>query len=152
MEGDNTKMRFGERGLGTCTYNATDALGEHVHDLRPLVVRPGPIEEGVETLIQYDEAKIEYAANVIIRVVPRLHSHTNALVYSRGVLVNHAVSLREAGEYRVLVEDPHPQLVNHDSSRYFADVPGALLASHLSLVCSMARPFPMFFWLRPFRW
>ncbi len=98
-----------------------------------------PVEEDVRALVQNDQRKIEDRFDLCAPIQPI----TYRPVYSGRVLLVVAVSPGEESEDRVLIQNPHPKLVDHYRSLNLADIATALGASILVLLVAMTGPRPL---------
>lgn len=74
----------------------------------------GTIEEDIGTLVKYDESKIKDGSDVV--ALEASESHFYGIVHSRGVLLVESVSFGEGGKNGTLVQNPHPELIDHDDA------------------------------------
>lgn len=132
-------MRMAEPG----TYNATNTLRKHIHHLWPFVRSSGPVEKCVEAFIEDNQGQIEDTQHVIVGITPCLDSQSNRLMDTGRILLRHAITLRKACQDRIFVQDPNPELINHDGSRDLSNVFLALFTAILSFIFSVAVPSPI---------
>lgn len=99
-----------------CTYHVADGLGKYVDDLWLAIGRLSPVKEGVEALLEDNEREVEDGSDLVPACA--IEAVTNRLVYSGRVMAlgYSAVAAGETGNDGTFVEDPHPQLVDHDEA------------------------------------
>lgn len=90
------------------------------------------VKEDGRQLIQDDQGQVEHGLDM--SSFQTLQPFSDAFMHSGGILFVQAVPLGEGCDDCLLVQDPHPHLVDHENARHFADV---ICAAHAYLVLAL---------------
>jgi len=87
----------------------------------------GPIKECIGALVQDDEGNVEDGPNLVLSSVGE--TVPDRLVYSVQVKLVVSVSPGKRSDDRLLVQNPHPQLIHHDELGDLFDLTRAMFAA-----------------------